>query len=175
MENSSITQVAPYSALQIANEFIARGVEDGIKDMTNMKIQKLVYFAHGYCLACQDRPLISENFVAWKHGPVVRRLYDKIKRVRIQNDWGTKRSFNTFLLDESDSSPRINSEDSDVIGILNTVWEDCKNCSASFLSRITHRTNSPWTIIRNRDGLGAKIPNEDITKYFQYLGEVGKK
>ncbi len=174
MKISPPIQAAPYDAIQVANEFIVRGKRDEIQDMTNLKIQKLVYFAHGYCLACEDHPLIVENFVAWKHGPVVRRLYDEIKQIRLQNDWGTKQSIKTpLLLDKNGSFPRMNQDDTELVMILDTVWKGFKNTRASALSRVTHRYNSPWTIVKYRDGLGARIPNEEIKRYFQRLGEIG--
>ena len=47
-----------------------------------MKMQKLVYLAHGWHLAIHDRPLISENFEAWPYGPVEEDLYHIFKPYR---------------------------------------------------------------------------------------------
>src|SRR2546430_458225 len=63
-----------FDAKAIANELldIAWGEK---KEITPMKIQKLVYFAHGWHLAVIDRPLINEQVEAWKFGPVIRTIY----------------------------------------------------------------------------------------------------
>ncbi|MBQ1164076.1 DUF4065 domain-containing protein, partial [Streptomyces sp. A73] len=41
------------------------------------KLQKLCYFAYGYHLAWEGRPLFREPFEAWANGPVVYDLYDQ--------------------------------------------------------------------------------------------------
>src|SRR5579862_4672424 len=43
--------------------------------MTAMKLQKLCYFAYGYHLAWEERPLFPERFEAWANGPVCPALY----------------------------------------------------------------------------------------------------
>ena len=47
--------------------------------ITNLKLQKLLYYAQGHYLAEQNTPLFNENFLAWEHGPVIRKIYDKYK------------------------------------------------------------------------------------------------
>lgn len=48
--------------------------------ITHLKIQKLVYYAQGLHLAYFEKPLFDENIEAWKHGPVVKELYDSFKQ-----------------------------------------------------------------------------------------------
>lgn len=43
--------------------------------ITNMKLQKLVYYAQGYHLALYSEPLFAEQIRAWAHGPVAPPLY----------------------------------------------------------------------------------------------------
>ena len=68
----------PYSASVIAYAFVQKGIEEG-KFVTQMKLQKMVYFAHGYHLARYNEPLIREEFEAWKFGPVVPSIYQSYK------------------------------------------------------------------------------------------------
>jgi uncharacterized phage-associated protein len=60
----------PYPAAAIANEFIKVAKRNGVL-LTPMKLQKLVYFAHGWYLALLGKPLINEPVEAWKFGPVI--------------------------------------------------------------------------------------------------------
>lgn len=63
---------------QVANYLLDRF--DPIKyNLTNLKINKVVYFLHGYCLAKFERPLIRNHFEAWEYGPVVGNLYHTLK------------------------------------------------------------------------------------------------
>ena len=45
-----------------------------------MQLQKLTYLAHGWSLGGGRGPLIEEMFEAWAFGPVVRKLYDSLKK-----------------------------------------------------------------------------------------------
>ena len=47
--------------------------------MSNMKLQKLVYYSQGFHLAVKDKPLFEEPIEAWDHGPVCPALYHKYK------------------------------------------------------------------------------------------------
>jgi uncharacterized phage-associated protein len=54
-----------------ARYFIARAYEDRVEaEMTNMKVQKLLYYAQSLNLALYDEPLFEEEIQAWRHGPV---------------------------------------------------------------------------------------------------------
>src|SRR5438093_7141533 len=68
----------PYGAKAIANYFLELAeVKD--QKIDPMKMQKLVYFAHGWCLALKEAPLITEKIEAWAYGPVIRTLYGAFK------------------------------------------------------------------------------------------------
>ena len=62
---------APYSAKAVANTLLSRSKELGINDITPMKLQKLIYYAHGWLLAFLGTALIKEGVQAWKYGPVI--------------------------------------------------------------------------------------------------------
>ena len=50
--------------------------------MTNLGMQKILYFAHMFHLGCENKkPLIDEQetFEAWDYGPVLPKLYHRIK------------------------------------------------------------------------------------------------
>lgn len=72
-----------YKAADIAQWFINRAAMD--VDMfygeyvTNLKLQKLLYFAQGLSYAIYNRPLFKEPIQAWTHGPVVSGIYKKYK------------------------------------------------------------------------------------------------
>src|SRR4051794_31282897 len=64
----------PYSAAAVANYFIDLAAQES-KTLTPMKVQKLVYYAHGWHLAITGEPLIDEQVEAWRWGPVIHSLY----------------------------------------------------------------------------------------------------
>lgn len=59
----------------VAKYFLAQIDEEAGDLISNLKLQKLVYYAQGFHLALYDRPLFLEPIEAWTNGPVVPELY----------------------------------------------------------------------------------------------------
>lgn len=64
----------------VARYFLAIDDEDSGELVSNLKVQKLVYYAQGFHLALYDKPLFPEPIQAWTHGPVVPVLYHDLKQ-----------------------------------------------------------------------------------------------
>ncbi|RMD63362.1 MAG: DUF4065 domain-containing protein, partial [Planctomycetota bacterium] len=47
--------------------------------ITNLRLQKLLYYAQGWSLALRGEPLFDETLEAWKHGPVAPSVYHIFK------------------------------------------------------------------------------------------------
>ena len=58
----------------VAAYILAKQDDDSGDLISNLKLQKLAYYAQGFCLAMHGRPLFPEAIKAWKHGPVVSEL-----------------------------------------------------------------------------------------------------
>ncbi len=68
-------------ALDIARHILSKAQPDeGGELISNMKLQKLLYYCQGFYLASQGQPLFEEEVVAWQYGPVVPVVYHKFKR-----------------------------------------------------------------------------------------------
>jgi len=155
-----------YSAKIIASRFIQKGIDEG-NAVTQMKLQKLIYFAHGLFLADGQGPLVIEKFEAWKYGPVLPSLYqdfklygsDAIKDETMLNLFNNHK----FLLAKNISS--------DASSMIDEVWNLLKDVDAVELSAMTHETNSPWSN-HYKPGRNEIIPNEELQTYFkQFIKE----
>lgn len=70
-----------YPVLAIANKLLASATDyDGGELMSNMKLQKMLYYQQGYHLAAFGTPLFDEDIEAWMYGPVVPCVYDHFKK-----------------------------------------------------------------------------------------------
>jgi len=69
-----------HAALDIANYFLSKADDSAGDAITNLKLQKLLYYAQGFHLALYDEPLFKEKIKAWKHGPVVPQIWHRFKR-----------------------------------------------------------------------------------------------
>lgn len=64
------------SALDVA-KYLLRYQDEQNPEITNQKLQKLLYYAQGLSLAIYGKPIFNENILAWSYGPVVRSVYDE--------------------------------------------------------------------------------------------------
>ncbi|QHJ80868.1 MAG: hypothetical protein [Bacteriophage sp.] len=164
-----------YSAVSIANEFI-RLAKDEDRPITNMQLQKLPYIAHGWSLALLDQPLISEHPKVWQYGPVYPSVYDALKIYGADpiDDYIYDNKWNPFVGqlygDQFKKGNIIKANLTDVEKeLINTVWNVYKEYDAFQLSALTHQPNTPWSIIKERDGEGCIIDNETIKKHYLEL------
>jgi uncharacterized phage-associated protein len=143
----------PYPALTIAKWFIA-WAEAEDEELSNLKLQKLLYYAQGHYLAERLRPLFTDQIQAWSHGPVVSSVYHEYK--------GSGRS----CIELADEDPFTwDDVDEDTAGILSVVWNTYGGFSAGRLRNMTH-AETPWRSYFRPDEYGIVIPQAEIEKYF---------
>lgn len=144
-----------YSSLSVANAFIELAKNEG-KALTNMQLQKLVFFAHGYTLAFLDRELTSDTIKAWTFGPVYSLLYN------------TLRIYGRNPIQESlPGIPEV-AQNSSELQVIESVWNAYKFHSAYQLSNISHNIGSPWHQVWNSDKFG-EIPDSITRDYYKRL------
>lgn len=141
-----------YSAKEIAEWFLNKNrIQMNFEDaeyITNLKLQKLLYYAQGHFLAQKDKPLFSEDFLAWEHGPVIRKIYD-IYKTNGASGIEYNKDFDIEI-------------DNEVEKILNKVYNEYGQYSAWKLRDKTHQ-EMPWqTTARNEI-----ISKEKIKEYFK--------
>ena len=68
------------SAKNVAEFFLCQIDEEVGENITNLKLQKLVYYAQGFSLAINNVALFEDPILAWEHGPVVESLYHEYKQ-----------------------------------------------------------------------------------------------
>ena len=161
-----------YSAKAIANFFIDRYGRNGI---TPLKLQKLIYLAHGWHLALYDDPLVDDEYAeAWQYGPVFPSIYHEFKEFgrgpisRSATDVDFKD--NQFV----STTPRIDKRDRETTRLLERIWEIHGKHSGLHLSALTHQEDSPWDItVKNMDGTFKRNEHiSDMTIKDYYRGKL---
>ena len=66
-------------AADVADFFIELAQGDENDTITNLRINKLLYFAQAWYMARFDKPLFEEDFEAWDWGLVIPSIYKKYK------------------------------------------------------------------------------------------------
>ena len=160
-----------YSAKAIANYFLELAAKDGEK-VTPLKIQKLVYIAHGWYLALYEKPLVHDEFAeAWEYGPVFPSIYHEFKHFGGEpiTEPAMDIEYNE-LSDEWEAwKPHVLGNDKNTRAFLNHIWKLYKEFTGGQLSALTHEEGTPWEKTRNEKGpiRNAHIENQDIEAYYK--------
>jgi len=64
-----------YSAKNVAKLVLLFSHEQLVSDMTNLKLQKVLYYIQAYFLSVKNKPCFDDEIYAWKLGPVVQSVY----------------------------------------------------------------------------------------------------
>ena len=64
------------NAIELSKNIIAYAAMNGYQ-VTNLKLQKTLYYVQGYYLARFGKPLFADEIVNWAYGPVVPEAYFK--------------------------------------------------------------------------------------------------
>jgi uncharacterized phage-associated protein len=163
---------APASAAAVANYFLAKAAQEpGLPPIDQMKLQKLLFYAHSWYLALYDRPLFEEGFEAWPWGPVVRDIYTQTKdygRAAVTAKLQKIAFSRSQPLNARFETPEV---DDDVLkAFLDAVWDIHKSYTGVQLSNATHGPGEPWTVMKETYGsLDSKpmMPNELIADIFK--------
>lgn len=125
--------------------------------ITNLKLQKLLYYVQGWHLGLYEKELFQEDFQAWIHGPVQCNIYNEYKHYRWNPISETTPPFEVYTNVES----HINE-------VLYTYGIE----TAYALERMTHRED-PWLLARDNLPHDAESTNiiskESMQTYFSRL------
>lgn len=69
-------------AIEIAEFFLTMLDLSAGDTMSNLQLQKLLYFAQGFSLAINDKPIFEEDIEAWISGPVVPTVFFTYEKYR---------------------------------------------------------------------------------------------
>ena len=136
------------NAITVAQYFLSQVDENAGDAITNLKLQKLLYYAQGFHLAVFGEPLFDKPIEAWVHGPVVDSVYQEFKQhgngpIPCDDDL----DWSTF--------PRDSQE------LLDDVYCVYGQFSAWKLRDMTH-DEPPW----KDTGRGLEITHESLKKHF---------
>lgn len=122
------------------------GREHG-EPISNLKLQKLLYYAQAWHLALYDRPLFTERLEAWVHGPAVPPVYGAFK------EWGWKPIEADVKVPDCDKETRAH---------LDEVLDVYGGLTAVYLEKLTHQ-EEPW--LKARIGLAPDEPSNNIISH----------
>ena len=164
-----MTNSAPYDARAVAN-FLLDEADKRKFTLTQMKLYKIIYFAHGWYLAYSNSPLVLHDFEAWKYGPIIKVLRDAFgkfgnKPINIRAD-----KLDILTGHRQPVAAHLAPKDADFVM---QVYDAYHIYDAWHLSRLTHEAGSPWDLLWNSiepiGRLGLRLRNDEIKVQFARL------
>lgn len=139
----------------VANFFISLGMNESESEdyMTNLRLNKLMYFAQAWSLVLLNKPLFAEPIEAWPFGPVIPSVYHKYKSYGKSQITSLDSKFHMDLLDDQEQQ------------LLFATMAYYGDYSTHGLVDMSHEAGSPWA-----QACGAKatvIKPEDIRAFFE--------
>lgn len=136
--------------------------------ISNLKLQKLLYYVQAYFLYKKKEPCYKAKIEAWKFGPVVPEAYEEFKKYgaseipKINNYYEITENNNEIVVECIGYKTDINQEDEKRI---KEVVDDFSSYSAAKIIRLSHN-QKPW-IDAYKKGVKSEITLEAISDYFK--------
>jgi len=135
-------------------------------EVTNLSLQKIIFFCHAWCLGRLKRPLIRHEFEAWKYGPVLQYVYRDFSNF----DSSPITSRAVGINPVTGSKDVVTADfDEEVLQLLAEVVGFYSRRTANQLVRLSHVPGGPWSTVWN-DGAalnpGMRIKNELIESFY---------
>lgn len=142
--------------LNISKYVIDKCCNEG-KAISNLQLQKILYYMQGMYLAVFNKPLFDDEIIAWKFGPAIPKVYY---------------TYNKYIADD------IYERCPDIFGLLNfsyaeqqiidKIIEQKRELSAWQLVELTHK-EEPWRKAY-ANNISNIITQRSMKKYF--IGEI---
>ena len=134
---------AKYDALDVANYIVNYSIDSG-NPVSNLKLQKLLYYVQAASLVENDCAMFREDISAWKYGPVIEVVYHAFKWYvdKLINDKVTEKDtfFDFDIIEHYDPDKMIDDEDKTLI---QKIVASYKKYSPLDMVKKTHG-EAPW-------------------------------
>lgn len=152
-----------YDPRALANYVLDATAERGVS-VTNMALNKILYFSHGWHLAVHDAPLISVSFEAWDYGPVLPLLYHQFKGFGDREISTRATQIDLASGRNVEVEYRLAEEPRDHLDVMIEFYGPK---SGPTLSHLSHDPAGPWATVRqSANHPSMLIPDDLIKAYF---------
>ena len=116
-----------HSPISVANYLLKKG-----EDLDQLKLIKLVYLCHGWCLGIFDAPLVNETVKATQYGPVFPSLYKASSNI-------TMDPVKPPLGDGKIA--KLTKQQKELVDLVFNTYHDLNGVQ---LMRLSHKDGTPW-------------------------------
>jgi len=154
-----------YDVRGIANFVLDLAEKEGER-VSNLRINKVIYFLHAGFLREFGKPLVSAKIEAWDHGPVFREVYHQFKRFGRSEILGRANRINVAT--GSYEAATVNLPEDERVFLAERCRQLLK-IPAGVLVEKSHVEGGPWHLARfggGRVNPGVEITNSLIVEHF---------
>lgn len=157
-----------YKAMDIAQYIINYAIELD-KPVSNLKLQKLLYYVQASLLLRSEDSCIEEEIYNWRHGPVIEEVYQEYKKYSNNTIKEKQEEYFTYEVDDSFSlykvtytfEERQQQIANDDKKLIKDVIDSLIDYDPWTLVKETH-IEDPWTNVKTNE----IITKESIKEYF---------
>jgi len=163
----------PRDVREVANAVLDCAEGAGYR-LTNLALNKVVYFVHAWFLAQYAEPLVDSKFEAWQYGPVHPQIYRQMKRFREQPIDGRLTKIDLDSGEDVPFAVCLSEREREVVERVTLFYA---RHSASKLVQISHEPGAPWDQVwssaESTACPGMEIPDQVTESY--YRGKLAKR
>ena len=167
MSRTNMSGDGPFDARSVANLLLDEADRLDI-EITNLSLQKLLYFCHGFSLLEHGGPLVAGYFEAWDHGPVHPLVYRSFKSAG-----SDPISFRVDGVDALTGATKTLPQVTSPL-VLSLIWKVLSGyirSSLSILLDISHARGGPWHFVMAKSEyspvVSMRITNDVILERFK--------
>lgn len=148
--DSAISEIERLCSYGSKIELMALYIIHKAYEVTDLFLQKILYYVKAFSWILLNRDIIEENCEAWAYGPVFPKIYEKYKGLgsNIISDYNKSMNYDELLSEEERT-------------VLDYVIDHFGIYNGSVLMRLTHK-EKPWIAARN--GLPEFAPSSNVIK-----------
>lgn len=140
-----------FRAIDVANAILEIAEREKLS-ISNPHLQKVLWYAQGFSFAFDEQPIFDDDFEAWKYGPVIPNVYNRLRRwgampVRPERE-GTLKTFPEKVQELLENTTQVVGR-KDPWGLVDKV-----------------KGEAPWKN-NYRTGESRIIPKKEIESYFK--------
>ncbi len=135
--------------------------------MSHLKLQKLLFYSQAYHLAYFDAPLIEDDFEAWVHGPVSRKVFSSL------NGKSNLHTEIKYAVEPGKAAPDASLENmltKEQHQLLEETLSELSGFTGMELENLTH-SEAPWQLARKgvgpADPCNKLIPKEQMQEFYK--------
>ncbi|WP_295942909.1 type II toxin-antitoxin system antitoxin SocA domain-containing protein [uncultured Xanthomonas sp.] len=152
----------------VANLILDIAESEGM-DISNLALQKILFFCHGWCIAKLGKPLVKQEFEAWQYGPVLQHVYREFKSFDRAPIKSRARKLDPMTGKKVDLEITL---DEDTVKLVHAATKFYAKLRPGTLVEMSHAPGGPWDRAWNHGGAinpGMRLQSDEIEQHFKVL------